>query len=133
MNAAALEEIGLMVKDIYRVPYYFRVPIVFPSLSVVYPATGFHERLMETGAPVDVYERFTKWERENESYRKGLHGYFAHGNGGVPIGIIDLDALRSGEIKIKPDELTRVKNYVNRLRLISGIKVHNFKNEKRTE
>lgn len=105
---------------------YGKKPIIFPSLSVIYPATAFYKGMMDLGAPRDVYEEFTKWERDNPEYRQMLHGYFAHGNGGIPLGIIDIERLKQGRISINTEELFRVKRYVDKLRSIDTITIHDY-------
>ncbi len=120
INEESLKHIGNEARK------YNQKPIVFPSLSVVYPATAFYQGMMRLGAPKDIYEKFTQWERENPEYRNVLHGYFAHGNGGVPLGIIDIDKLKEGEISITMDKLLRVKGYVDRLRSIDSVIVHDY-------
>ena len=120
INEQALRHIGEKAKA------YNNKPIVFPSLSVVYPATAFYRNMMQLGAPQDIYEKFTRWERDNPEYRQLLHGYFAHGNGGIPLGVMDIEKLREGEISVNMDKLLRVKRYVDRLRGIDSIIVHDF-------
>jgi|TARA_B100001971_G_C18246564_1_gene574698 radical SAM superfamily enzyme YgiQ (UPF0313 family) len=122
INESALRHIGEEARA------YDKKPIVFPSLSVVYPATVFYKGMMQLGAPKDIYEKFTKWERENPEYRGLLHGYFAHGNGGIPLGIMDIDKLKEGEISVNMDKLFRVKRYVDRLRKLEDVIVHDYKN-----
>ncbi len=82
--------------------------------------------MMQLGIPTDVYENFTKWERENSEYRKMVYGYFAHGNGGIPLGILDINQLRQGKIDVKMDNLLRVKKYVDNLRSIDSVIVHDY-------
>ena len=125
INIATLKEIG---KDSAS---YGQKPIVFPSLSVVYPGTAFHANLMKENVPNGIYEVFTRWERDNPDYREAIHGYFAHGNGGIPRGIIDIKRLKQGSIMIQEDALSRVKNYVDGLKKIEGIVIHDFKNPTR--
>ncbi len=125
INAEALQQIGEIAKK------YEIKPIVFPSLSVVYPETSFYNKMMSLGTSKEIYEIFTLWERENPEYRQALHGYFAHGNGGIPLGIIDTSKLKIGEISIIQESLQRVKSYLDRLREIPGIIVHNYLNERR--
>lgn len=121
INEGVLARIGEVAK-----PYNLN-PLVFPSLSVVYPGTGFHERMIGLGAPRDAYEIFTEWEdRHPEQYRQVLGGYFAHGNGGIPLGVIDLNEFRDGNPAIDEKRLDRVKSYIDRLRAIDGITVHDF-------
>ena len=120
INESSLRHIGEEAKR------YNGKPLIFPSLSVVYPATAFYGAMMQLGAPKEVYEQFTKWERENPEYRKLLHGYFAHGNGGVPLGIMDIDRLKHGELSANMDKLFRVKKYVDNLRSIGSVIVHDY-------
>ena len=120
INESALRHIGEEAR------LYNGKPMVFPSLSVVYPATAFYKGMMQLGVPKDIYEQFTKWERDNPEYRKSLYGYFAHGNGGIPLGIMDIDKLKKGEISVNMDKLLRVKKYVDKLRSIDSIIVHDY-------
>lgn len=120
INESALRHVGEEAK------LYNEKPLVFPSLSVVYPATAFYRGMMQSGAPENVYEQFTIWERENPEYRELLHGYFAHGNGGVPLGIMEIDRLKDGELSVNMDKLLRVKRYVDNLRSIDSVIVHDY-------
>jgi radical SAM superfamily enzyme YgiQ (UPF0313 family) len=120
INEKSLRKIGEEARG------YDRKPLVFPSLSVVYPATAFYTKMMQLGAPRDIYEKFTTWERKNPEYRDMIHGYFAHGNGGIPLGIMNLDKLREGEIDVKMDKLFRVKRYVDKLRSLEDVTVHDY-------
>jgi len=103
-------------------------PLVFPSLSVIYPGTPLYEGMIQNGVPQDIFERYTLWERQNEDYRKKIRGYFAHGNGGIPLGVLNQEALRNGEIELNKQRLERVLDYVNRLRKIPGVVVQEYTN-----
>lgn len=120
INDSALRQIG------EEAGHYSRKPLVFPSLSVVYPATAFYRGMIQLGAPKEVYEQFTRWERENPEYRELLHGYFAHGNGGIPLGIMDIEALKKGNLGVNMEKLLNVKRYVDRLRSIDSVIVHDY-------
>ena len=125
INELALKKIG-KISELYGMK-----PLVFPSLSVVYPATEFYQSMRKMGVPKDIFETFTSYEREDSNYRSNLNGYFAHGNGGIPLGVLYLGSLVSGKIDLDNAQIQRVKNYVDRLRKIEGIVVHDFKNEVR--
>ena len=120
INYNALQSVGEEAKS-YKIK-----PLVFPSLSVVYPATGFYKHMVGLGAPRDIFELFTRWERENTAYREMLYGYFAHGNGGIPLGIIDVDELKKGDLSIDLQKLRRIKSYVDQLRTIKTVVVHDY-------
>ena len=129
INIKALEEIGRAASN-----YPDNKVMVFPSLSVVYPGTELYRKMVESGVPEDIYERFTEWERENESYRNGINGYFAHGNGGIPLSIMDTEKLKDGyslDDCINTDKLDQLKSYVEDIRNIEEITVHQFEKEKR--
>lgn len=121
INEQALRHIGEEARN------YHTKPMVFPSLSVVYPGTNFYKEMMQLGAPKDIYEQFTKWERENPNYKEEIFGYFAHGNGGIPLGIMNIDKLKDGELRVNLDKLSRVKKYVDKLRNIESVIVHDYK------
>ncbi len=125
INENALKHIGEEARE------YENKPKVFPSLSVVYPATAFYNSMMQQGVSREVYEQFTKWERENPEYRNLLYGYFAHGNGGIPLGIMNIEQLKNGEISVNMNNLFRAKRYVDRLRAIDSIKVHDYTEQTR--
>lgn len=126
INERALREIGDNARG------YNQKPIVFPSLSVIYPATAlYHGMIDRLGVPKDIYETFTKWERENPEYRQMIHGYFAHGNGGIPLGIVDLDSLKKGKMDVNMNRLLRVKRYVDKLRNIDSVIVHDYTKPRR--
>ena len=92
--------------------------------------------MINSGVSRDIYEDFTKWERENKiGYRDAINGLFAHGNGGIPLGILNLETLKNGSpgqrIEVNPSSLDRVKAYISKLREVPGIYVHDFKETER--
>ena len=95
--------------------------IVYPQLSVVYPGTAM-ARMPVRGTdkllPADAFEVFTRWEwdREQEGLVTYLGNNFAHGNGGIPLGLIDVDGfLDTKEVIISAEKLDAVNDYLDRM------------------
>ena len=127
INCSALDKIGRIARR------YSIVPTVYPSLSVVYQGTEFWDRMVKNGAPYDSIEEFCKWENSQEAknYREAIHGYFAHGTGGIPPALIDIGKLRSREISLDMGRLEHVKGYIDRLKIIDGVRVYDYRNQTR--
>ena len=77
---------------------------LFPQLHVVYPGTGHFRRALQEAwfGPLDsdVFEAFTPWEAEQEPIVTWMGRRFAHGTGGIPIGILHRESLQQGEFLI---------------------------------
>ena len=100
--------------------------VIYPQLSVIYPGTAM-ARMPVNGTnkhlPLDGFEVFTQWEWEQE--QNGLVEYlgrnFAHGNGGIPAGLIDIGKfVDEKKVIIIPERLNAVNRYLDRMREISS-------------
>ena len=100
---------------------------IFPQLFVVYPETKHFKDGIEQGIfSPDVFESFTEWEMKEEPIRKWLGEYFAHGVGGLPIGILDLKKLPRGEYSVIPDTVIGISATIRRIENIPGIQVFHY-------
>lgn len=109
---------------------------IYPQLSVVYPGTAMAKmpiRGTSEYLPEDAFEVFTKWEWKKE--QQGLVEYlgenFAHGNGGIPLGIIEIKKfVEKGVIEIVTEKLNQVNNYLKQIHSVADknpiIKVFNY-------
>ncbi len=133
MNLRALERIG---RSAYNLP---GTAHVYQSISVVYPGTHDTQRLLNLTDPTwnTIFEDYTKWESGNGNdpdrlyIRKFMQDNFAHGSGGIPWGILDMDELSQRRFKIDRSKLERVENYLGRLKALENIegcdlKVHSY-------
>ena len=98
---------------------------VYQQLSVAYPGTAMARdpiRGTILRLPADAFERFTLWEwkREQSGFVEYLGKNFAHGNGGIPLGIIDVESfVRGEEPRIVPEKLTAVNEYLDNMHAIA--------------
>lgn len=110
--------------------------VIYPQLSVVYPGTAM-ARMPIRGTnkflPPDAFEAFTmwEWEREREGFVEYLGNNFAHGNGGIPLGLIDVDRfVADREVVIMPQKISSVNAYLDRMRVIArehpALKIHDY-------
>ena len=103
---------------------------VFPQLHVLYPGTHHFVLGLEKGwfGPFgeEVFEHFTEWEAAQEPVLRWLGRHFAHGTGGIPLGILRTDALQQGRFEVDPDRVLHVSEYLSRLDEIDGIRVFRY-------
>lgn len=98
---------------------------VYPQLSVVYPGTAMARmpvRGTKTMLHRDAFEEFTEWEweKEQEGFTRYLGKNFAHGNGGIPLGLIDVEGfVHNGHITIVPEKFDTVQHYVDSMKAIA--------------
>ena len=70
---------------------------IFPQLHVIYPGTHHFETGWRNNTfSRDIFESFTAWEAEQAPVLNWLGKHFAHGTGGIPIGILRPEPLRLG-------------------------------------
>lgn len=75
-----------------------KIITIFPQLHVVYPGTShFDSGWRQKKFPRDIFESFTAWEAKQAPVLNWLGKHFAHGTGGIPIGILNPEVLRSGQ------------------------------------
>ena len=107
---------------------------VFPQLHVVYPGTRHHEDLLARLEPSSLrkslFEEFTLWERNEKALLKWLRRRFAHGSGGIPIGILDVRPSGNGKplptFSLAQSAIDRVDRTVRQLSSLKGIELFNY-------
>lgn len=95
---------------------------IFPQLHVVYPGTshfesGWREKQL---FPRDIFESFTKWEAKQAPVLKWLGKHFAHGTGGIPIGILKPKVLEARQFEDDDNDADKIVD-VKAVMRISGI------------
>lgn len=106
---------------------------IFPMLHVVYPGTEhFICGLRQQKFPRDIFESFTFWESRQAPVLNWLGKHFAHGTGGVPVGILNSEVLRSGSFEmqtreiIELDAVMRIDSILTDLDELEGIRVFKY-------
>lgn len=67
---------------------------IFPQLFVVYPGTSHFSEFCESGVLwPEIFEAFVEWEQHDQDFIGWLGRNFAHGVGGIPLGILDRERL----------------------------------------
>ena len=85
---------------------------ICPMLHVLYPGTAeFNELSTELSIPSELFEHYTIWESMNPKYNTFLSKNFAHGKGGLPIGILEHKALRNKEFFINQSKIDFCSNF----------------------
>lgn len=102
---------------------------IFPQLHVVYPGTLHCKQGVDAGRfPADVFETFTKWESEHAPILFWLGEHFAHGTGGIPLGILKPDQLRRGEYEVDTDAVLHISGALGAIAGVPGVKVFHYGN-----
>ncbi len=100
---------------------------VFPQLFVVYPGTQhFREGVYKGIFQYDVFESFTAWECREQNILFWLTEHFAHGVGGLPLGVLKADQLKAGKYELDSGAVARVSTNLRVLNSIEGIKVFSY-------
>ena len=100
---------------------------IFPQLFVVYPGTGHFRKMCAEGMlNKNVFEKFVIWEDANQPIKSWLGRTFAHGIGGIPVGIMDREKLRIGEFAICSEAVEGVKNELNKWREFDNISIFDY-------
>ena len=103
---------------------------VFPQLNVIYPGTPHFDMAVEKGhfGPLgrEGFERFTEWEAEEEPILHYLGEHFAHGVGGIPLGILDRTRLTLGRFAVSAADLSIISTQLRRMEGIKGIRVFRY-------
>lgn len=100
---------------------------VFPQLFVVYPGTFHFLQFVRSNVfNKDVFETFTAWEADQNPILKWLGETFAHGTGGLPLGILDHERLREGKYNVDGEATMRVVDAIKRLDQLPGIHVFRY-------
>lgn len=102
---------------------------VFPMLHVIYPGTRHCQEALAAGQfgafGRDIFEAFTAWEAHEEPILRFLGENFAHGVGGIPMGIMDPEAMRDGQLRIRDDAVHELRAHLDAVAALDGI--HLFK------
>lgn len=100
---------------------------ICPMLHVLYPGTKeYIDYSNELLLPDDIFETFTIWECKHPKYREFLSKHFAHGNGGIPIGILEQDKLKFGEFSLDTTKIQKLVDFVVEMSNIKGLQVLNY-------
>ncbi|MBW1996617.1 MAG: B12-binding domain-containing radical SAM protein [Deltaproteobacteria bacterium] len=123
-SLAELKELGEQALELDK-----RI-VIFPQLHVIYPGTKHFFKAGKDGIlgpdPENVFEHFTAWEIRQEPILHWLGANFAHGTGGIPVGILYGDRLRSGDFEINPTAVLEVVNFLDDLNELPGIRVFSY-------
>ncbi len=102
---------------------------VFPQLFVVYPGTSHFKQCVGEGLfPDDVFETFTAWEVEQRPILTWLGATFAHGAGGVPVGILEQNGMSGRKYTIDEKAVMQVIKAIDRVDQLSGVSVFQYGN-----
>lgn len=103
---------------------------VFPQLGVLYPGTPHFNDALQGGVfdrfGEEVFEEFTAWEAEEEPILSYLGEHFAHGVGGIPLGLLDRVALGDGRFAFSPQRISTVSTQLRRMEELPGITVFRY-------
>jgi radical SAM superfamily enzyme YgiQ (UPF0313 family) len=103
---------------------------IFPQLHVVYPGTQHYSDALANNRFGDlgssVFESFTEWEAHQEPVLTWLGERFAHGTGGIPLGLLFSDELSHGRFVVDPDAVLRVVTLLDGMDELSGISVFRY-------
>ena len=100
---------------------------IFPQLHVVYPGTShFRQGVQEGAFPSDVFESFTEWEAAEKPIRYWLGEHFAHGIGGLPIGIMQTEQLQKRQYIVDPSAVLKISTALRKISRIPGIEVFQY-------
>jgi radical SAM superfamily enzyme YgiQ (UPF0313 family) len=108
-----------------------RTITVFPQLSVIYPGTLHMRRDLQRGTfgPLrdEVFEHFCEWESEEQPILRFLGANFAHGVGGIPLGLLDHGRLRErGQFEISGAALDDLQGHLRELEDLDGITLFKY-------
>jgi hypothetical protein len=104
--------------------------VVNPQLHVIYPGTPHFEESVAAGIfgslGNEVFEEFTRWEEDRQPTLKYFGEHFAHGVGGIPIGILDRNELLRSEFKIEEKSIVSLSSLLAEMERIEGITVFKY-------
>lgn len=107
-----------------------RTVTVFPQLHVVYPGTQHFRRAVQEQAfghlSAEIFEPFTEWEAAEEPILQFLGENFAHGVGGIPLGILDSQRLRRGEFLVQREAVGQLQEHLSDLSSIEGVEIFKY-------
>ena len=123
----SLELLGSLVHGMQRPQGGDNFITLFPMLHVVYPGTYAFQTYLKNGELLEnCFETFTSWEQTEEPILKWLGEHFAHGTGGIPIGILDAEKLREGHYEIDSRRVLEVVSQLTAISQLRGIKVFSY-------
>jgi hypothetical protein len=103
---------------------------VFPQVSVLYPGTPHFYDAVHAGVfdrfGEDVFEEFTAWEAKEEPILSYLGEHFAHGVGGIPLGLMDQAALAAGRFAFSPQKISAISTQLRRMEELPGVDVFRY-------
>ena len=73
-----------------------------------------------------IFESFTAWEADQEPILRWLGEHFAHGVGGIPIGILRWPDLRDGRFEIDARAVDRIDRHLKTIGAMSGIRAFRY-------
>jgi radical SAM superfamily enzyme YgiQ (UPF0313 family) len=119
------------LKRLGRVALRLRGKIaVHPQLHVIYPGTPHFDESVERGnfgkLGREVFEEFAPWEASNQPILTYLGRHFAHGVGGIPMSILQNEALRSGRFEIAKEAIGVLTQHLTDMENIPGINVFHY-------
>lgn len=93
---------------------------LYLQLNVVYPGTPDYYKLVQEGVPADIFEKIIS---QNEKPLKfSVDDNFYHGNGSIPLGIVNLDKLKAGRIEFDEKKVKQVNDYVERIKSLENVR-----------
>lgn len=102
---------------------------IFPQLFVVYPGTvHFSQYLDDCVFWASIFEDFTTWEIDHRELTTWMGRFFAHGVGGIPLGLLDRGALAARKFVIANAQVLEAANAISALEDLEGIQVFRFTN-----
>ena len=103
---------------------------VFPQLAVIYPGTPHFHQAVAKGVfgpqGEEVFEAFTAWEEQEEPILNYLGEHFAHGVGGIPLGLLNTARLAKGEFEVAPRSISSISTQLRRMDEIEGVSVFRY-------
>jgi radical SAM superfamily enzyme YgiQ (UPF0313 family) len=104
--------------------------VVNPQLHVIYPGTPHFATHVAAGTfggmGNEVFEQFTLWEADRQPILEYFGKHFAHGNGGIPIGILDRNELQKSTFKIEASSIDNLSSQLAEMEDIAGISVFKY-------
>lgn len=100
--------------------------VIFPMLGVVYPGTALFHNLVKYGISPAIFEQYTLWEGSHDEMQEFLSCHFAHGTGGLPIGMLNIGNLKDNTFSIVEDRIFWIINYLEDLNKIPNAEVFDY-------
>jgi anaerobic magnesium-protoporphyrin IX monomethyl ester cyclase len=100
--------------------------VIFPMLGVVYPGTALFYDLVKRGISPLIFEQYTLWEESHKEMQQFLSCHFAHGTGGLPIGMLNNNKLKDNKFSIIEDRIFWIINYLDDLNKIPNAEVFDY-------